>query len=148
MPVPTDQLSEEMGEVKAELRDLSRNVADLRTEFREFRVEARTQLSIIKWIGVFFAGTLVALFSGSIYVAWNASALNSDVKLQGRQLNDLTSEVKQHGTRLEKVEKRLEGVESRLDGMGKRLDGLDGRLDGMAKQLDVLIRRSESKSGT
>jgi hypothetical protein len=72
---------------------LAEDLADFRLETEkaigEFRVEMRTQLGFIKWVGVFFATVLVALVAGAVNVAWNASALNSEVKNQAKQLDTL-----------------------------------------------------------
>jgi hypothetical protein len=96
-------------EVLAEdLKELARAVGELRTEFGEFRSEVRTGLGVIKWVGVFFAGILVSLVTGTIGMAWNASAVVSDVR--------------QHGERLDKVEKRLDGIESKLDVLIRRTE--------------------------
>jgi hypothetical protein len=74
----------------ADLRvDFTKGVADLRNEFTGFRSTVETQLAVIKWIGVFFAGVLVALVAGAISVAWSASALNSEVKQMAKQLDTI-----------------------------------------------------------
>ena len=76
------------------------------------------ELKLIRWVGTFFAAILVALVAGSINVAWNASAVVSDVKQQGQ--------------RIDKFEKRLDGIESKLDTLirqtaPKSPDRLDSR---------------------
>src|SRR2546421_268530 len=123
MPTPTDQqLAEDIQEVAENLAGFRVEVAEkfgtgnanlegMRGERAEkfgavnanlegFRSAVETNLKIIRWLGMFFASLLVALFVGSLTVAWNASALNSDVKEIGRRLNDLTSAVEQRGARL------------------------------------------------
>jgi len=91
-----------------DLKDLARSVGELRTEFAEFRVEVRTQLGVIKWVGGFVAGVLVALVVATVGVAWNASAVVSDVR--------------SHGARLDQVEKRLSGIEAKLDVLIRRAE--------------------------
>jgi hypothetical protein len=63
-------------------------------------------LKFIRWIGVFFAGVLVAVVFGAGRVIWDASALHSKVEQQGQ---------------------RLEKVEGRLDAMDRKLDTLLSR---------------------
>lgn len=70
-------------------------------------------LTLIRWIGVFFAGIATMLVCGAISVSCSASALNSQARFQG--------------DRLEKVESRLEKIESRLDTMARSLDMLISR---------------------
>jgi archaellum component FlaC len=112
-------VEEDLGELTNEVKDLSRGVDALRNEVTGFRASAETQLGFIKWVGVFFAGILVALVGTSINVAWNASALNSEVKAQG----------------------------GRLDKVESRLDKIDGRLDGIGKQLEAILRQTAPKAG-
>jgi hypothetical protein len=140
MPVPTDQLAGDIDVLTKEVKDVSKGLVDLRTEFVVFRERIDTHLAYIKWIGVFIAGLLVAVVGGSGRVVWEASALHSELKQQGTRIEKVESEVKQQGTRVERVEKRLDGVEGRLG-------SVEGRLDGIAKELEILIRRTEPKPG-
>jgi hypothetical protein len=140
-----------------------------------FRNKVDTHLQFIKWIGVFFAGILVAVVVGSGRVVWDAATVSSDVKQQGRVLETLGSEVKQQGTRLEQQGRVLEilgsevkqqgrvleilGSEVKQQGrvleilgsevkqQGTRLDKIEGRLDAMQKQLEILVSRSAPKVG-
>jgi archaellum component FlaC len=94
-------VDEELGELTKEVRELGKGVDALRNEFTGFRASVETQLGFIKWVGVFFAGVLVALVAGAVNVAWNASALNSEVKTQG--------------SRLDKMDGRLDGIAKQLE---------------------------------
>jgi hypothetical protein len=87
---------------------LDEDLRELTKSFVKFRTEVRTQLSVIKWAGVFFVGVLLAVATGAGRVVWDAATL--------------TSEVKQHGVRLEKIEKRLAGVDQKLDTLLRRTE--------------------------
>lgn len=87
--VTAKSVDEDLGELTREVKELAKGMADLRVEFTGFRSTAETQLGVIKWIGVFFATVLVALVAGAVNVAWNASALNSDVKQMAKQLDTI-----------------------------------------------------------
>src|SRR2546423_1738516 len=105
MPTPPDQqLAEDIQEVAENLAgfpvEISEKFGTVHADLEGFRSAVESNLKIIRWLGMFFASLLVALFVGSLTVAWNASALNSDVKEIGRRLNDLTSAVEQRGARL------------------------------------------------
>ena len=90
---------------------LAKDLADFRleTEKRFGSIEKRSANSgsrrrtarVIEWIGIFFATVLVALVAGAVNVAWNASALNSEVRRSPARK-----------------------IEGRLDGMDKKLDTL------------------------
>lgn len=85
--MPTDidvKLAEDLAEFRLEVE---KRFGSIEKDLGEFRTEVRTQLGFIKWLGVFFASVLVALVAGAVNVAWNASALNSDVKQMARQLD-------------------------------------------------------------
>ena len=131
MPTATD---EKLGE---QIHEVAENLAGFRLEMAErfgastrpsegFRNKVDTHLQFIKWIGVFFAGILVAVVFGAGRVVWDAATVSSDVKQQGRVLETLNSEVKQQGTRLDKI---------------------DGRLEAMQKQLEILVGRATPKPG-
>ncbi len=73
MPGPTTET------LATDFKDLSRDLNALREEFANFRGRVDTQLGIIKWLGAFFAGILVSLVGSAVWLAWNASALTSEV---------------------------------------------------------------------
>lgn len=106
-------VEEDLGELAGEVKDLGRSVDALRNEVTGFRASVETQLGFIKWVGVFFAGVLVALVAGAVNVAWNASALNSEVKTQGG--------------RLDKIEGRLDGMARQLDTLIRRTEPVKGK---------------------
>jgi uncharacterized protein YoxC len=87
--VTAKSVDEDLSELTQEVKGLARSVDGLRNEFTGFRSTVETQLAVIKWIGVFFAGILVALVAGAVSVAWNASALNSEVKAMAKQLDTI-----------------------------------------------------------
>ena len=64
------------------------------------------QLKFIRWVGVFFAGILVAAVAGAGRVVWDAATINAEVKHQGE--------------RLEMVAKRLDGIDTKLDTLIRR----------------------------
>jgi uncharacterized protein YlxW (UPF0749 family) len=118
----------------ADLRDeLTKGMADLRNEFTGFRSGVERELKLIRWIGVFFAGILVAVVFGSGHVVWDAATITAEVKQHGEKLNDLKAEVKQHGEKLNDLKAEVKQQ--------------DGRLDGMAKQLETIIRQTAPKAG-
>jgi hypothetical protein len=87
--MPTDidvKLAEDLADFRLEVE---KRFGSIEKELGEFRTEVRTQLGFIKWLGVFFAGVLLMLVGGAVNVAWNASALNSDVKQMARQLDTI-----------------------------------------------------------
>ena len=87
MPTATDEkLATDLTEFRLEVE---KRFGSLGRELGEFRTEVRTQLGFIKWLGIFFATVLVALVAGAVNVAWNASALNSDVKQMAKQLDTI-----------------------------------------------------------
>ena len=65
-------------------------------------------LKFIRWIGAFFAMILVALVTGSVTVAWNASAVVSEVKHQGERLDKVEKQLEHQGERLDRIEKQLD----------------------------------------
>ena len=139
---------EKLGE---QIHDVGANLAGFRLEAAErlgaldkalegFRNKVDTHLPFIKWIGVFFAGILVAVVFGAGRVVWDAATVSSDVKQQGRVLDTLNAEVKQQGT-------RLDTLNAEVKQQGTRLDRIEGRLDAIAKQLETLVNRSAPKAG-
>lgn len=104
---------------------LSREVLILRTEFSESRGQVNTHLGFIKWLGVFISGILIAFFAGAVNVAWNASALYSEVKQQGTRIEKLEKNVEKLD---EKLDKTLATVLQRFDQIERRLDKIDSRL--------------------
>jgi hypothetical protein len=87
MPTETDEkIASDLAEFRLETE---KRFGLIDKDLGEFRIEVRTQLGVIKWIGVFFAGILVALVAGAISVAWSASALNSEVKQMAKQLDTI-----------------------------------------------------------
>src|SRR5262245_895356 len=124
------------------------------TEVAEFKGTVNAQLGIIKWVGVFFAGILVAVVVGAGRVVGDASALTSDVKqlstraerVEGR-LDTLTSDVKQLSTRAERVEGRLDTLTSRVDTLGARMERVEGQLGTLNSRMDTLSSRVERIDG-
>lgn len=108
IPGPTAQSGSD------ELKKLAGDFSTTRSDFSGFSAKASVQLALIKWVGVFFSGILVALVAGAVNIAWHASALNSEVRHQGR--------------RLEKIEKNSEVVIQHLEGIERRLDAFAARL--------------------
>ena len=158
MPVPTDQLSEEIGELTREVKDLSKGIADLRTESAGFRGGVESELKTIRWVGAFFTGGLFSVIIGAITVAWNAAVVVTDVRQQGtrlekseHRLDTFGENLQKQGARLEKIEHRLDTFGENLQKQGARLEKIEHRLDtfgeNLQKQLDILIRRTEPKAG-
>jgi hypothetical protein len=113
MAGPTTQVLSE--DPKSLTREVSASRAEFASEFAGFRSQVNTQLGVIKWLGVFFAGILVSLFGGIVNLAWNASALNSEVKQQGIRLDRLEKNSDAILLRLERIDGRLETLGARLD---------------------------------
>jgi hypothetical protein len=101
-------------------KKLKKEVADLRLETSKFLSIVSTQIAIIKWLGVFFAGILTAFFIGALTLAWNASAMNFELKAQDRR-------IEQQGTRIDQLSKSWEAVIERLDRIDHRLESLGAR---------------------
>jgi hypothetical protein len=108
MPGPTTQ------SLSNNLQALSTDVSTLRSGFSEFRAQVNIQLAFIKWVGVFLSGILVALVAGAVNIAWNASALNSEVKQQGARIEKIEKNSEAIIQHLEQIERRLETVAARL----------------------------------
>jgi uncharacterized protein YlxW (UPF0749 family) len=125
-----NELTKGMGDLRNEL---TKGMADLRNEFTGFRSGVERELKLIRWLGVFFAGILVAVVLGSGHVVWDAATITADVKQHGEKLNDLNAEVKQHGERLNDLKAEVKQQ--------------DGRLDSMARQLETIIRQTAPKAG-
>jgi TolA-binding protein len=116
-----------------DLKGLAKQISEFRiesaTESAGFRSRVETQIAMIKWIGVFFASMLVALFTGALTLAWNASAMNSEVKEQGRRIEQMEGDVKaireELSVQFGKIEKKTDDILQRLD----RLAQLKGNPD-------------------
>ncbi len=178
MPTATDEkLGEQIHEVAENLAGFRLEMAErfgaLETTLEGFRSKVDTHLQFIKWIGVFFAGILVAVVVGSGRVVWDAATVSSEMKQQGRVLETLASDVKQQGTRLEQQGRVLETLASEAKQRGRvletlaseakqrgrvletlasdvkqqgtRLERFEGRLDAVQKQLATLINRPAPK---
>lgn len=152
MPTATDEkLGEQIHEVAESLAgfrlEISERFGALETTFEGFRSKVDTHLQFIKWLGVFFAGILVAVVVGSGRVVWDAATVNSEMKQQGRVVETLAAEAKQQGTRLEQQGRVLESLAAEVKQQGTRLERFDGRLDAAQKQLEVLVNRPAPKPG-
>ncbi len=94
MPTAADEkLGEQIHEVAESLAGFRLEMAErfgtLEKTFEGFRNKVETHLQFSKWLGVFFAGILVAVVVGSGRVVWDAATVSSDVKQQGRVLETL-----------------------------------------------------------
>jgi hypothetical protein len=101
MPTDTDvKLAEDIRKMADSLASLRVEVAqrfgtlstDIEARFGAVntRLEGiQVELRAIQWVGAFFAGILITLVAGAIGVAWNASALNSEVKQMAKQIDVL-----------------------------------------------------------
>lgn len=113
MPRPTSQ-------------EVSEGLADFRVEVSERfgRMEAelssvRTELGLIRKLGDRLFGAMIAgvgtMFAWAALAGWYGSALNSEVKQHGRQIEELHGEVKSQGARLDRVERRLDTIDHKFD---------------------------------
>ena len=98
MPVPTDQLAED-------LKSLTETVIGLKVGSAKFHASVEVRLAVIPWVGIFFASLLIPLVGAALTIAWNASSI--------------VSEVRQQGGRLEKIEQQLIQVVQRMDKNGQ-----------------------------
>jgi hypothetical protein len=112
-PTATDE------KLAADIHELGKSLADFRVEVAgrfgglDKSLEGiHTELRFIRFIGVFFAGVLVAVVIGAGRVIWDAATI--------------TAEVKEHGGRIEKVEKRLDGIDAKLDTLIRRTEPKTG----------------------
>jgi hypothetical protein len=138
MPVPTEQLDADIREldrrIGGRLEVIERSLASLREDFSAFRGSTDTNLKLIRWVGVFFAGLLVSLFLGIVTLTWHASAVNSRVFQLGEDFQSMRTEIKEVGARVDKMELQ---VDERLDKMERQSDT---RFDKIERQLDLLIK--------
>ena len=91
MPTETDvKLAEDLAEFRLESEkrfgSIDKDLSDIRSD-----------LAWIKRIGAFIVAFMVAAVATSGRVIWDASALNTEVKQQGRLVEEVRSEVKQQG---------------------------------------------------
>jgi hypothetical protein len=84
--MPAAAPTELLADVVRDLRESNRQIALDIKGIQTVLVAVQTELRFIRWIGVFFAGILVTLVGGAIWLSWNASALNAEVKQQGGRL--------------------------------------------------------------
>jgi len=107
-PAPTELLAEDIHDLRASNRDISAEIKGLQNGQASIQTELatiKTELKFIKWIGGFASTFLAGLILSAIALAWNASALNS--------------EVKQQGSHLEKIEQQLSQVIQHIDAAPK-----------------------------
>ena len=97
-----------------DLKKLSGEFSTFHSEFSAFRAQVNVHLAFIKWVGVFFSGILVALIAGAVTVAWNASALNSEVRQQGSRMERIEKNSDAIIQHLERIERRQEAATVRL----------------------------------
>lgn len=99
--IPTEQLADEIHEVR---RDLSA----LRADFAGFRAAVETELGIIRKLGTWLLGgvfgLIAALLTAAVSFGWSAS------------------EAKHQVDRIDKTEKRLDGIDAKLDTLIRRGD--------------------------
>ena len=143
----TPTLDERIDALSDDVRDLTKGLGDLRTEFAGFRGEICNELRWIKRIGGALAALVLTVVVGSWQVTWNAAAAATDVKQQGRRLDKVEERLDKIQVQVDKVDKRLDNVEKRLDNVDKRLDNVEKRLDTMQQQLEVIISRLPAKAG-
>jgi cytoskeletal protein RodZ len=96
-------VDEELGELAREVRELGRGMADLRNDSTGFRSAVEKELKLIRWIGVFFAGVLVAVVFGSGRVIWDAATIAAEVKQQREEMKELKSDFKQMSRQLDTI---------------------------------------------
>ena len=101
--VTAKSVNEDLGELTSEVKELTKGVADLRVEFTGFRSGIERELKLIRWLGVFFAGVLVAVVFGSGRVIWDAATITADVKQQREEMKELKSDVKQMARQLDTI---------------------------------------------
>ena len=107
-----------------DLKTLRKEVSDFRLESSRFMAQVSSQLAFLKWIGVFFSGILVALVCGAVTVAWNASAVNSEIKQQGMRIERMSRNSDDLIQRLDRIDRRLEALGERSkDNESKRQTG-------------------------
>ena len=136
----TQTLDERIDALSDDVRDLTKGLGDLRTEFAGFRGEICNELRWIKRIGGALAALVLTVVVGSWQVTWDAAAAATEVKQQGRRLDKVEE-------RLDKIQVQVDKVDKRLDNVDNRLDNVEKRLDTMQQQLDVIISRLPAKAG-
>ncbi len=136
----TQTLDERIDALSDDVRDLTKGLGDLRTEFAGFRGEICNELRWIKRIGGALAALVLTVVVGSWQVTWNAAAAATEVKQQGRRLDKVEE-------RLDKIQVQVDKVDKRLDNVDNRLDNVEKRLDTMQQQLEVIISRLPAKAG-
>jgi hypothetical protein len=137
-----------------DFKELKKELVDFRLETSKFMAQISTQLGFFKWIGMFFSGILVALVAGAVTITWNASAMNSELKEQGRRIEQLSKGLEQQGRRLEQQGTRLEQQGTRLEQLSngwetimERLDRIDRRLEALGARPDDDATRKLTQSG-
>ena len=137
--------------VSDDLKGLTKDFSAYQTEFAAFRGQVNVHLAYIKWVGVFFSGILVALISGTAGFAWNASALNSEVKQQGVRTGNIEAVVQRQGVRIENINgeiqkqgSRIESIEVEVRRQGTRIENIDAEVRQLGTRLEKIEKNSES----
>ncbi len=123
MPGPTTE------SLATDFRDSSREFTQFRENAAGFQGRVETKLSIIQWLGAFFATVMMSVLGSLIWLAWHASAVNQRVGV----LEQTTVKVVE---RLDKIDERLGRLEQTTVRNGDRLDKLDQLMTRIADRLD------------
>jgi hypothetical protein len=102
--------------VAEDTRDLAVALNGLRTEFAGFKGSVEKELQLIRTLGKFVAGFLVAIVISTFGLAWQAGGLTTEVKLNAAQL-----------------EKRMDKLEAKVD---QRFAAIDQQLGLIIQRLD------------
>jgi outer membrane murein-binding lipoprotein Lpp len=95
----TKSVDEDLGDLRQEVKELTRSVNGLRTDY----AVVERDLKLIRWIGVFFAGVLVAVVLGAGRVVWDAATVTGKVDRLSEDVKELKSDVKQMAKQLDTI---------------------------------------------
>jgi uncharacterized coiled-coil protein SlyX len=124
----------------SDLKDLTREVQGLRSEFLEFRGQASTIFSLLKWLGGLVAVSLIGVMGALLTLTWHASKLDS--RVSGLE----TATTTQSGL-LRQLEQAAVSQAGRLDAQSDRLDRLEQAAVAQSDRLDRLEQAAVAQSG-
>jgi predicted nucleic acid-binding Zn-ribbon protein len=141
-----DQLRDSDRRLSDEVKGLAASVNRLHSDLYGFERSVEKELKFIRWVGVFFAVTLVAVVGGSGRVVWDAATITAEVKHQGvrldkvdQRLDKMEQQLGHQATNLNKVEQRLDKVEQQLGQQATSLNQVNQQLGLILQRLDQVV---------
>jgi prefoldin subunit 5 len=135
MPATVRSLEERIDDMVESISSLTTRIEGLTQEFGAFRARMETTHSLIRWIGVFFAGLLVTVLYSVFSVAYSGGQLAATVgELKGTTeklsvaVQQLQATTARHDAIMEQLEKRFARYEETLDKHTKLLGEIHAKV--------------------